>query len=645
MAIVPAVATHADEAVSTDSATWGNTTTDYDSQSDIDSARTTFGDIYFGVTTYSGSYVVGGTNAETDAAKGIVITDGGEGTSEFSGTISGVGVFAVLFGSSSTSTYNFSGDVSGFSGKFYVAPITGTTTLNFSGTTESATSALAGTGSLYSTQSVTFSTAGYNSAATVANSSISANTLTFSGSANYTVNSSLSGADSSSTLEFSGQGSTTLNGAISNFATISFAGNSDNKVTFSSAEDSDFSSSTFAFNSTGKTVVSANISNLKSITMGHTGEVEIVSGSNIVADTFVIEMRSSNNNRFLTLDEGATITTGSFTRALVSVLKFTIDGTLTVTNSYNGNSDFGTGMMTIGSSSNSFTSAQTISGSGTLNAYGVSYYGSANLIISVANFNIGEGGVTRAGSTGRLQLGDTTIGLYNATSAEISAPVLLNGTETGTTFNPGSGEALTISGAVSGTGALAKTGEGTLTLSGANTYTGATTISAGTVVATNSSALGTNEVTIDGGNLTISGEDVTVANAISVVLDSYVVADTISLADDAGASTTVSYAIVVEDGAALGNDTTISVSASEEFLSTLAVGVAYNFAIVSGSDLVSFDYSKLADAGYKVVSAGGVITLTAPEPSMFGLLAGLGAIGLVAARRRRRGQVQSIICS
>ncbi len=31
-----------------------------------------------------------------------------------------------------------------------------------------------------------------------------------------------------------------------------------------------------------------------------------------------------------------------------------------------------------------------------------------------------------------------------------------------------------------------------------------------------------------------------------------------------------------------------------------------------------------------------VLTLTIPEPSMFGLLAGLGAIALVSARRRRK---------
>lgn len=171
--------------------------------------------------TFSGDYVIGGTDAETDSNKGLVISDASVNTYEFSGSVSGVGIFAFRY--TNDSTYNFSGDVSDFSGVFYVDTIsegTNTHTLEFSSTSQSGTTALAGTGTIYSTQNVIFNTSGYNGEATVANSSIEAANLTFDGSANYTVNAELAGVGTGSVLTFSGTSKTTLNADASAFSTI-----------------------------------------------------------------------------------------------------------------------------------------------------------------------------------------------------------------------------------------------------------------------------------------------------------------------------------------------------------------------------------------------------------------------------------------
>ncbi len=278
-----------------------------------------------------------------------------------------------------------------------------------------------------------------------------------------------------------------------------------------------------------------------------------------------------------------------------------------------------------------------ISGDGTLNVSTLKLYSDSGaagtLEVSVANLNVGAVDNTN----GTLELLNTTVGLYGTSSLTISSGLWLNGTDTGTTFNTKSGETLTLSGALTGNGALVKTGEGTLTLSGDNSYYGGTTISEGTVVATSSGALGdttANSVTIDGGQLEISGSGVTISNAITVVLDSYIMsASEISLADAEGATV---YAIVLDDGGALSEDATISVSATSAFMNSLEDGETYEFAIISGDFSGSYDYSALTDAGYTVVDvSSGVIWVTTPEPSMFGLLAGLGALGLVATRRRR----------
>ncbi len=212
-----------DPSFESDTATQGsvayNSAGSYSSKTDL---LVDFPSLWFknGVT-FDGDYIIGGTDAEADSNKGLVISDASVNTYDFTGSISGVGIFAFRY--TNASVYDFSGDVSGFSGIFYVDTIsegTNTHTLEFTSTSQSGTTALAGTGTIYSTQNVIFDTSGYNGEATVANSSIEAANLTFTGSANYTVNAELSGIGSASVLTFSGTGKTTLNVDASAFSTI-----------------------------------------------------------------------------------------------------------------------------------------------------------------------------------------------------------------------------------------------------------------------------------------------------------------------------------------------------------------------------------------------------------------------------------------
>ncbi|MCD8284334.1 MAG: autotransporter-associated beta strand repeat-containing protein [Opitutae bacterium] len=387
-------------------------------------------------------------------------------------------------------------------------------------------------------------------------------------------------------------------------------------------------------NSNSQNVLTISVANLNISGQAYFSDVEPITISS--ANAVIGEIKTAGQKTF-TIADGANVTTGAFTRNESGILTLVVNGTLNVTQSY-AEGATGTGILLFGDDSSTLASDQTISGTGTLNVYGISYKSSnGNMVVSVANLNIGEGGITKVGDSGNFEFsGDTTVGLYGATDVTITSSLWLNNSA-GTTFNMNSGETMTLSGEITGSGALVKTGEGTLVISGGveSGYAGGTTISAGTVIATNSNALGQSSVTIDGGQLEISGEGVEVENAITVVLDSYVVATTGLALADADVDTTSSYAIVLSDGASYTGE--ISVVAGDSLASILADGEDHTFDIISGdynSDLI--DYSGLLEAGYNVSFTDGIITISsAPEPSMFGLLAGLGALGFVAARRRR----------
>ncbi|MDE2307863.1 MAG: autotransporter-associated beta strand repeat-containing protein [Xanthomonadaceae bacterium] len=107
------------------------------------------------------------------------------------------------------------------------------------------------------------------------------------------------------------------------------------------------------------------------------------------------------------------------------------------------------------------TFAGTISGSGSVTQGGTG-------VLTLTGANSYSGGTTI--SAGVLQLGN------GGTTGAIAGDVLDDGT-----FAFDRSDAVTFAGVVSGSGALTQMGSGTLTLTGANSYSGGTTISAGTL--------------------------------------------------------------------------------------------------------------------------------------------------------------------
>jgi len=194
----------------------------------------------------------------------------------------------------------------------------------------------------------------------------------------------------------------------------------------------------------------------------------------------------------LTVSAGAKlVTTGSFTESWNKTN--TINGTLT------------TGAMTI-----STNAATPINGTGTVNVTGLTTSNASTaLTISVANFNVGSGGISVTGTTS-VKFGLTTVGALANWS---SSSVLGLTAATATTFDTTGGN-ITLSGAIGGTttGALTKAGPGILTLSAANAYTGATTVNAGTLKLTSTSA---SPITVNSG-ATLIGTGATTSKLLTM---------------------------------------------------------------------------------------------------------------------------------
>ena len=263
------------------------------------------------------------------------------------------------------------------------------------------------------------------------------------------------------------------------------------------------------------------------------------------------------------------------------------------------------------------------------------YYGGASGSVSVtggSTLDISQ--VTNIYITKAVTVGNGTF----ITPSSYSGAIALDSSEdgyAGSTINADS--TTTLSGVISGSGSLVKTGTGTLSLSGTNTYTGGTTISAGTVEALADSALGTGTATVDGGTLSVSS-GITVSNNITVVLDSY-------LTDSASASSLI-VSISDDSTAALSGEGlisgTITLTVGDDIVTDSAV--TYSFQLVDSSSAlaselsdVTFEYGSGIDDSWTVSydASSGIVTISIPEPSSFGILAGLGALALVAARRRR----------
>ena len=335
-----------------------------------------------------------------------------------------------------------------------------------------------------------------------------------------------------------------------------------------------------------------------------------------------VEIKASLSVSSVTVATGATLTVDN---SSASITALTNNGTTTISNesvTFNSLTN-NAGTLTITNASSVTVSSQfwayTSGGTVVVN-------GDSTLDISRATSVVV--------SSGSVKVGNGTF----ITPSSYSGAIALDNSEdgyAGSTINADS--ATTLSGVISGSGSLVKTGSGTLSLSGTNTYTGGTTISAGTVEALAASALGTGTATVDGGTLSV-GSGITVSNNITVVLDSY-------LTDSDSASSLI-VSISDDSTAALSGEGsisgTITLTVGDDIVTDSAV--TYSFQLVDSSSAltsalsdVTFEYGSGIDDSWTVSydALSGIVTISIPEPSSFGILAGLGALALVAARRRR----------
>ena len=246
----------------------------------------------------------------------------------------------------------------------------------------------------------------------------------------------------------------------------------------------------------------------------------------------------------------------------------------------------------------------------------------AGTLIAANSFALGSGTLTAAGSddVGEVTLRVTQDGSGNALTIANDISV----SEGKTLILESANADNKLSGTISGNGTLKLT-SGTLKLTGDNSaFTGNVKLSAGTLEIGHDNALGKGTVTV--------GADGKLGIAAGVTI------------------TEVSGGIKLENGAKIVVDLSTRLNETETFEVTLATNTAISLAAEAalayseGSATNLTDYLELKGWDNKsgwtssLTYTNGTLTLTMaiPEPSLFGLLAGVTALGFSMSSRRRR---------
>ena len=312
------------------------------------------------------------------------------------------------------------------------------------------------------------------------------------------------------------------------------------------------------------------------------------------------------------------------------------------------------------------SSAEVAMSSGEMNVKGVVLYGknsgkTSKLTVTGGRLNVGSAGlITSTASTSNatktISISDATVGSLDSWSANGS--ITLGGTVTfdttkmvASTAGKSSADAtdtagttITLNGVLSGDGALKKTGAGTLTLNGNNMFTGGIEIEQGVVAAMNAAALGAanNSVKLSGGQLKVGNG----TTAVSLNAAAYTIVLSDAYSEGSGVAAIVGTNTANKSSVALATDTKITIELADSVAVSLAAEAAqYQYKIFDATTIVSdsftidsFALSEALKSAWRISGyTNGVLTIAAiPEPSVFGLLAGLGALALAGTRRRRK---------
>ncbi len=469
------------------------------------------------------------------------------------------------------------------------------------------------------------------------NVTISATTLTRTGGATYDVNGTLNVSEN---VTF--QGTFGIAQTISGSGTVNVAGDvyiqggSGGSMTISVANFYvggnlclyNYVSSGSTTNNLGTVTLSSENFTIKGNLYAYGGTLTI-SGSGTIGGSLAF-----SSNPLVTISEGASVTIGGFSRS--GIVRLVVNGTATFTNAISNSPGYattfsGTGTLifaeglTTGSSSNS-SNIWTISTT-TLKAKSISHGNSAvTFTISSENIYVDSLAVTTGTSGKSFTLGNT-----NGTTLQAY-------TDGGT---------VTISAATT-------ISAGTLTLASDVDLSAEMTISDGVEVIIAGTTLSAS-ANISGGEITLSESgqikssddgSTTISSNVTVVLDSYLSGEyeTDGVATVSDSETTYAFS------GAVTLSGTLTLSATEELISSITDGMTYEFAIASGDvagTLSESDFTldselleALANYEYDTSYSEGIYTITIiassiPEPSLFGIFAGISALAIAGTRRRR----------
>jgi len=294
------------------------------------------------------------------------------------------------------------------------------------------------------------------------------------------------------------------------------------------------------------------------------------------------------------------------------------------------NLDAATTLGSTGSNGNAITFNSTVDGAFglTLNTPGTTTLNGAvgqssplgNLVVSGGAAVI-NGGAVRT-SNGQTYNGSVSIGATTLFESILSGVISFIGPIVGNGYavEISSGGNSTVQTA-SGLTGLTKSGTGTLTFAGASTYSGRTTIAAGTL------ALGVNHALPSGGALTLSGGTLAlVAHTQTLGLLTITANSTFNFGGAGGA-------LVFGNSAAQVWSGTLSITNYTTASNSLRFG---NDGLgLNALQLGAIRFADYGNALGQIDSLGFITPSAIPEPSTYGLLAGVG--GLLFALRRRRG--------